>query len=75
MICKWHKCAEGPKGSRAEFPETRMTQEFCGNKCRIARATWKQARGAPMVDLLLDGKWKELRETRARIQKEISDAT
>jgi hypothetical protein len=32
---------------------------------------WRQNRGSVLVDLLLDGKWKELREMRERIKDEI----
>jgi len=70
--CKWHKCNQGGDGKRATFTTARATQEFCSGKCRLDRAAWRQIRGAVLVDLVIEGKWKELRELRELMKKEIA---
>ena len=70
-LCKWHKCQEGG-ATRATFTPARATQEFCCGKCRLDRAAWRQIRGAVLVDLVIEGKWKELRELRELMQREIA---
>ena len=69
--CKWHNCEKGPGGSRARFTPSRSDQEFCSTDCRIARAAWRQNRGSTLVDLVIEGKWAELRRAREELQKEI----
>lgn len=62
--CRWHKC-------RAAFEPVRVDQEFCSGRCRNNRAAWRQARGSRLVDLVIEGKWKELREAREQLNEEI----
>lgn len=71
LTCKNHKCKEGPRGSRATFTPTRRGQEFCSAKCRTERAVWRATRGSVLIDPLLDGDWKTLREIRAELMKEV----
>ena len=66
--CLWHKCGR-------EFVPARRSQHFCSPKCQKARATWKQFRGAALVDPLLEQDTAKLAELRAQILEEIHSAT
>jgi hypothetical protein len=65
--CLWHGC-------NREFQPTRAGQRFCSPVCQIERATWKQRRGAPLVDLLLSNDANGLDEARERISAEVEKA-
>lgn len=71
QTCKWHKCTKGPAGSRGRFTPSRADQEFCSTDCRIARAAWRQTRGSTLVDMLIEGRWSDLRKTREELKQEI----
>lgn len=71
-ICKWHLCQNGPGATRARFTPARLDQDFCSAECRIARASWRQTRGSVLVDLVLEGKWTDLRRIREQLQKETA---
>lgn len=68
--CKWHECDKGVAGARAKFDPARRSQEFCCDECRIARANWKQRRGATLVDLVIEGDWDKLKLARTELIKE-----
>lgn len=63
--CKWHLCG-------ATFTPGRRSQEFCSSKCQKDRANWKRIRGSALVDPLINGHWKELRDLRAELIEEES---
>lgn len=70
--CKWHHCHQAPGDKRRSFIPNRKDQEFCSAECRRARATWRQTRGSTLVDLVIEGRWKELRDIRKELIKETS---
>lgn len=47
MECKWHEC-------RKEFAPDHPRQKFCCLKCQRARGSWKERRGAVLVDMLIE---------------------
>ena len=65
--CRWHECNklfDGPERSG-----------FCCPECQIKRGTWKATRGAPLVDLLIDGYFGELTAIGYKLREEIKRAT
>ncbi|AGH16010.1 hypothetical protein DVVG_00024 [Dunaliella viridis virus SI2] len=70
--CKWHACQRGQDGGRATFTPTRPSHEFCSTECRAARAAWRQRRGSVLVDMLIDGRWADLRRQRDQLEEEIT---
>lgn len=73
--CKWHGCRKGQHRTRALFEPVRRTQEFCSDECRKARASWKERRGATLVDPLIEDDFIELRKLQDSIRQEIAAET
>lgn len=65
--CAWHECGRG-------FDPGDTRRNFCCPACQRARGSWKERRGAPLVDLLLTGDAMALIEAKRKITKEIADA-
>lgn len=65
--CAWHECGR-------QFEPDDPRQKFCSTKCQRARASWKERRGAPLVDMLLNNDSAGLIAARDQIRKEIEDA-
>lgn len=64
--CAWHRC------NRPFEPESHR-QKFCSKECQRARGAWKERRGGPLVDMLLNNDSAALIAARDELQKEIKD--
>ena len=51
--CKWHKCLN-------TFVPEHGNQQYCCKSCRVKRLEWSKARGARIVNRILDCPPKQL---------------
>ena len=68
MNCKWHRCNK-------EFEPTHHLQVHCSKACTKERTAWKVARGAGLVDMLINYDGRALVDARTRLLDEIKKDT